>query len=80
MARSIIGTVQLAVTLAFAIPVAMFGVDLLVRGQTVWGAAAFGIAVLMVGLEEYLTTPGDIPGAVAKRATGAVVKTDDEEE
>lgn len=80
MGKGIIGTVQLAVTLAFAIPVAMFGADLLLRGQTTFGAAALGIAVLMVALEEYLTTPGDIPGKAAERAAGAVVKTDDEEE
>ncbi|MFB6171000.1 MAG: hypothetical protein ABEJ23_00595 [Haloarculaceae archaeon] len=80
MGKGIIGTLQLAATLAFAVPVAMFGADLLLSGQTAVGAAALVVAVLMVVLEEYLTTPGDVPGEVAQKAASTVVGTDDEEE
>lgn len=74
MSKGIIGLVGLAITLAFAIPIALFGLDLLADGETLFGAAAVGIAVLMVVLEEHLTTPGDIPGTAAEKVVGAVVK------
>lgn len=74
MARSILGTVGLALTLAFAIPVALLGLDFLVRGRTLEGAAFLGIAALMVAVEEYVTTPTDIPGMVAGRVLGSAVK------
>lgn len=80
MGKGIIGTLQLAVTLAFAIPVAMFGADLLLKGQTAYGVAALGIAVLMVALEEYITTPADVPGMAAEKAVGSVVETEDDDE
>jgi hypothetical protein len=80
MGRGIIGTIQLAATLALAIPVAMFGVGVLLEGQTLLGGAALGIAVLMVVMEEYLTTPGDVPGKAAEKAAKTVVGTDDERE
>jgi len=79
MDRGIVGTVQLAATLVFAIPVAMFGLDFLLQGRTLMGAAAVGVAVLMVVMEEYLTTPGDVPGKAAEKVVGTVAKTDDEE-
>lgn len=78
MARSILGTVGLAVTLAFAIPIGLLGVDKLVGGETVVGGAFLGLALLMVLIEEYLTTPMDLPGKVAEKTVGAVVKEPDE--
>lgn len=74
MGKGIIGMIGLAVTLAFALPIALFGLDRLVGGETVIGAAALGIAVLMVVLEEYLTTPSDIPGKAAEKVAETVVK------
>lgn len=80
MGRGIIGTVQLAVTLAFAIPVAMLGVDKLVSGDGTVGAAFLGLALLMVAIEEYVTTPTDVPGKAATKAVGAVVKDPEDDE
>jgi hypothetical protein len=78
MARSIMGTIGLAATLAFAIPIALFGLDLLFRGDTLLGGAALAVAVLMVLVEEYLTTPMDVPGKVAEKTLGRVVKEPEE--
>ena len=74
MGRGILGTVGLAVTLAFAIPVGLLGLDMLTKGDTLLGGGFLAFAVLMVVLQEYLTTPGDIPGRVAGRLVGTVAK------
>ncbi|WP_132057292.1 DUF7533 family protein [Halorussus amylolyticus] len=76
----IVGTIQLAATLVFALPVGLLGVEKLLAGETTVGAAFVGVAVLMVVLEEYLTSPTDVPGSVAQKAVGKVAKTPDEEE
>ncbi|WP_276258731.1 DUF7533 family protein [Haloglomus litoreum] len=78
MARSILGTVGLALTLAFAIPVAYLGVEFLLDGKTNQALLFLGIAVLMVVIEEYLTTPMDVPGMVAGKVLGRAVKDPDE--
>lgn len=80
MARSILGTIGLAATVALAAPIVLFGVNRLLDGETVVGAAAVGVAVLMLLVEEYLTTPMDIPGKVVGATVGRVVKTPDEAE
>lgn len=80
MGKGIIGLVGLAITLAFAVPIALFGLTLLADGEVLFGAAAVGVAVLMVVLEEYLTTPGDVPGKAAEKVVGAVVKEPEEKE
>ena len=79
MAPGILGTIQLAATLVFAIPVALFGIDSLLRGDTLLGAIFLGLAVLMVAIQEYLTTPMDVPASLAERVTGRVVRTEEEE-
>jgi hypothetical protein len=78
MARSILGTVGLALTLAFAIPVAYVGVEFLLDGKTNQGLLFLALAALMVAIEEYLTTPMDIPGMVAGKVLGTAVKDPDE--
>jgi hypothetical protein len=78
MARSILGTVGLALTLAFAIPVAYLGVEFLLDGKTNQALLFLGIAVLMVAIEEYLTTPMDVPGMVAGKVLGRAIKDPDE--
>lgn len=81
MARSIMGTIGLAATLALAIPIALFGLDLLLfKGDTLLGGAALGVALLMVLVEEYLTTPMDLPGKVAEKTLGRVAKDPEERE
>jgi hypothetical protein len=64
----------------FALPVGLLGVQFLLDGKTLLGGGFLGIAVLMVALEEYLTTPTDVPGAVAEKTLGKVAKTPEDEE
>jgi hypothetical protein len=76
----IIRTVQLVATLAFALPVGLLGVQFLLTGRTLFGIALVGVAVLMVVLEEYVTTPTDAPAEAAETVVGAVVKDEDSEQ
>ncbi|MGQ4554413.1 DUF7533 family protein [Halobellus sp. GM3] len=80
MRLGIAGTIQLAATLVFAGPVGIFGLTRLLEGQTVIGGGLFAVAVAMVLLPQYLTTPADVPMALGERVVGAVVKTPDEDE
>ena len=79
MPKGILETVGLVTVLVFAIPVALFGVEHLVRGEIFQGVVFVGIAALMVAVEQYLTTPTDVPGMVAEKTVGTVVKTDEPE-
>ena len=76
----IIGTLQLAATLVFALPVGLLGVQFLLDGRTLFGAGFVAIAALMVALEEYLTTPTDVPAAAAEKVVGKMAKTPDDDE
>ncbi|WP_435196713.1 DUF7533 family protein [Natronomonas sp. EA1] len=80
MGRGILGTIGLGLTLAFAIPVGLLGLDRLLAGDTLVGAGFLGLAVLMVAIEEYLTTPMDLPGKLAEKTVGAVAKEPEEKE
>lgn len=71
--------VGLAATLVFAIPVALFGIERLLGGDTVVGVGLLVVAALMILLPRRLTTPQDIPGEIAERVVGSAVKTDDED-
>lgn len=68
MAPGLIGTLQLAVALAFALPAMLFGLGRLAAGDPLLGAAFVGLGLLMLALERYLTNPFD-PGDVAEAAT-----------
>jgi len=78
MGRGILDLVGLAVTLAFAVPVGLLGLDMLSKGDTLVGGGFLAFAVLMVVLQEYVTMPGDVPGRVAGRLLGGVAKDPDE--
>ncbi|RLM90323.1 hypothetical protein D3D02_06055 [Halobellus sp. Atlit-38R] len=80
MRLGILGTLQLAATLIFAAPVGIFGLTRLTEGDIALGAGAVAIAVAMVVLPQYLTTPGDIPVKIGERVFGAVVKAPDDDE
>jgi len=81
MARSILGLVGLGATLVFALPAAALGLEfLLVRGRTTAGVALLVAAVLMVVVEEFLTTPGDIPGIVAEQTVGRLADSEPDED
>lgn len=73
----ILNTLGLVVTLAFALPVALLGIQFLLTGRTVFGVALCVVAVLMVVVKQYVTTPDDVPMAAAEKAAGAVVKEED---
>jgi len=75
----IIDQIQLFAVLIFAIPVAMFGADQLLSGNTDIGLAMIGIAILMVVLEEYVIKPSDVAADAAKSAAGKVVRADGDE-
>ncbi|WP_262174791.1 DUF7533 family protein [Haloarcula laminariae] len=80
MARGILETIGLAATLMLAIPIALFGAEHLVRGELFAGVAYVGIAVGLVVIEQYLTTPTDIPGKVAEKTVGNIVETEESKE
>lgn len=80
MARGILGLVGLAATLVFALPVAYLGVDMLLSGNGLLGAGFLGLAALMIAIEEYLTTPGDVPAKLAERVVGTVAAEPDADE
>lgn len=52
--------IGLAATLVFAIPVANFGIDRLLAGETAMGLALVGVAVAMVLLPQYFMDPTTI--------------------
>ncbi|WP_276270536.1 DUF7533 family protein [Haloarcula litorea] len=79
MAQGILDTVGLAAVLLLAGPIALFGLEHLVRGDLFGAALYLGVAAGLVVVEQYLTTPTDVPGLVAEKTVGAVVKTDDED-
>lgn len=72
MARSLTGYVGLGATLVFALPAVLLGVEFLLRGRTTWGVALVVVGVLMVVVEERITTPGDVPGLVAEQTIGRI--------
>jgi hypothetical protein len=80
MARGILGTIGLAATLVFAIPVGLLGLNFIVDGRHLLGVGFLLVAVLMVVLQEYVTTPFDLPGKAAEKAVGAVVEAPEDEE
>lgn len=80
MGKGILGLIQLGIALAFAVPVGLLGLDKVVTGEPLVGGAFLGLAVLMIVIEEYLTTPADIPGKLAQKTLGKVPKEPDEED
>ncbi|WP_224447891.1 DUF7533 family protein [Haloprofundus salilacus] len=80
MALGILDTVGLAATLVFAIPVAVYGVEQLASGETLFGVALLAVAAAMVLVPRYVTTPDDIPGKAAEKAVGTAVKSPEKSE
>lgn len=78
MRLGIFDMLGLAASLIFAIPVGVFGVRTALDGQLLLGGLLIVIAVGMVVLPQYLTTPADLPGTVLERVAGTVaVEPDD---
>ncbi|KTG11048.1 hypothetical protein AUR64_06340 [Haloprofundus marisrubri] len=80
MALGILDTIGLAATLVFAIPVAIYGIEQLVSGETLFGVALLAVAAAMVLVPRYVTTPDDIPGKAAEKAVGSAVKSPEKNE
>ena len=78
MRLGLLETIGVAASMVFAVPLGLYAVQRLLAGETIVGGAFLAVAVLMVVLPRYLTTPGDLPGKVAERAVGRAV-TDPEE-
>jgi hypothetical protein len=79
MRLSITGMVGLGASLVFALPVGVYALSRLAAGETALGGVLLAVAALMVVLPQYVTTPGDLPGAVASRVAGRAVETPDDE-
>jgi len=65
--------------LVLALPPALAGVELLFRGNLLVGGGLLGAALTMVVLDQYVTTPGDLPELVAGKLRDALVGSPDEE-
>ena len=68
----LIDLIQLAVTLVFALPLGLFGLNMLLDGRAV-GAGLLLLALLMVVLPHYLWSPpgwGDLAAATVGGITG----------
>jgi hypothetical protein len=80
MARGILDTIGLAGSVLFAAPVALYGADLLVRGQTVMGTVFLAIATLMILVPRYVRTPKDVAADAVTGTTERLVESEDGEE
>ena len=79
MRLGLLATIQLAATVVFAAPVGIFGLTRLTEGDVLLGGGLVAVAIAMVALPQYLTTPGEIPMRIVERVVGrAVVSPDDE--
>ena len=79
MRLGLLATVQLAATVVFAAPVGILGLTRLTEGDVLLGGGLVAVAIAMVALPQYLTTPGEIPMRIVERVVGrAVVSPDDE--
>ncbi|WP_330632083.1 DUF7533 family protein [Halocatena halophila] len=80
MPEGIIDTITLAVTVAFAIPVAMLGMQFLQDGNHLLGGVFVGLAIAMVVVEETITSPTDLPAMALQRVTDRIAKPSDDED
>lgn len=80
MRLGILEMIGLAGALIFALPVGVYGVGRLLDGDLFLGGVLVAVAALMVLLPRRVTTPEDLPGAVAGRVVGGAVVDPDEED
>lgn len=66
----VLDLVALAATLAFALPIGLFGVHLLHDGRLLVGTTGVAVGVGLVAVEQYVWTPDDVP----RNALSAVVR------
>jgi hypothetical protein len=80
MRLGLLGTIQLAATVVFAAPVGIFGLTRLTEGDALLGGGLLAVAIAMVALPHYLTTPGEIPLKIIEGVVGRAVVTPDDDE
>jgi hypothetical protein len=80
VSRGILDLLGLATTAVFALPVAAYGLFKLSSPEPHVGVALLVVAGLMVAFQEYVTTPGDVPGSVADGVLSRVLPNEDDEE
>jgi hypothetical protein len=66
-------------TFVLAAPLGLAGVELLVGGNLAVGGSLLGVALAMVAVNRYITTPGDLPSMVAEKLTGAIARNPDDD-
>jgi hypothetical protein len=79
MSLGILDLLGSAMTLLFATTLALAGAELLLRGNLAVGIGLLGVALGMVVLDQYVTTPSDLPVLIAGKLVGAVAKQPDDE-
>jgi hypothetical protein len=73
----ILDLVGLAVALAFAVPVGLFGVELLLEGRAL-GGVYVAIAGALLAAHHLLTTPEDVPARAVQYVVGKLVRREDD--
>lgn len=71
----VLETLQTMGAVVLAAPIAFLGVSFLMDGRLL-GWAFLAIAILLVVLQRWLLTPGDLPFIAAERTAETVVTTD----
>lgn len=66
-------------TLVFAIPPALLGMELLFGGNLFLGGGLLGAALAMVLVDQYVITPGDLPGLIASKIVDAIIPPPEQE-
>jgi hypothetical protein len=80
VARPILDTLTLALTVALAAPVVIAGAEALAAGDRLLGGVLLGLAALMLVVEEFVLSPTDLPKAALQRVVGAAVKEPEDDD
>ena len=79
MASGILETIGRAGTALVVAPIAILALDFLARGKVLGGLAFLSIVALILAVERYVYTPGDLLERFFGGLAGRVVRTDDDE-
>ncbi|WP_336328191.1 DUF7533 family protein [Halovenus sp. HT40] len=79
MSQGILEMLGSMATLIFAIPLALAGGELVFRGNLPVGVGLLAVALAMLVVDRYVTTPGDLPVLIASSVVEAVARPPDEE-
>ncbi|AOW79526.1 hypothetical protein HTSR_0325 [Halodesulfurarchaeum formicicum] len=76
----IVDLVTLGGTLLFALPIGVFGLSLLARGELLLGFVGTGVAAGLVMVERLLWTPEDVPGEFLQSLADRIVERPPEDQ